>query len=335
MSSPNVSFGPYTTGLEVASALKADIEGKTILITGVAQGSLGAHATLAIASSSPHMLILSARSAARADLVAAELRQNFPSIVTKILPINLASLAAVHVAAKEIESWKVGIDVLINSAAVMACPYSVTEDGIESQFGIGHLAHFLLTNLLLKAGVMNDGGRIVNVASSGHRFGGVRFDDISFDGGKTYNKFHAYGQAKTANMLFSLALASSKSLQEKGILSFSLQPGGVPETGLGRHLIKDRDIPTAIKEIQAAVNAIDDINGVPMEKRKVTMKTPVQAVSTYLFAGFSPSIADENGAYLDDCRVKEPVMPWGGDLEGARKLWEVSERMVGEEFAII
>jgi len=95
--------------------------------------------------------------------------------------MDLGSFASIRAAVKEFESWNVVIDVLINNAAVMAAPYSTTVDGFETQFGVGHLGHFLFTTLLLNAGKIRDGGRIVNVASDGHRFGPVRLDDINFE----------------------------------------------------------------------------------------------------------------------------------------------------------
>jgi NAD(P)-dependent dehydrogenase (short-subunit alcohol dehydrogenase family) len=95
--------------------------------------------------------------------------------------MDLDSLASVRKAAAEVASWEdVAIDVLINNAAVMAAPYSTTKDGFESQFGVGHLGHFLFTCLLLKANKIKSGGRIVNVSSGGHRLGPVRFDDPGF-----------------------------------------------------------------------------------------------------------------------------------------------------------
>jgi NAD(P)-dependent dehydrogenase (short-subunit alcohol dehydrogenase family) len=96
--------------------------------------------------------------------------------------MDLGSLKSIRKAAEEVQSWNdITIDVLINNAAVMACPYATTEDGFESQFGVGHLGHFLFTNLLLEGGKIRDGGRIVNVSSDGHRLGEVHFDDIGFN----------------------------------------------------------------------------------------------------------------------------------------------------------
>lgn len=126
------------------------------------------------------MLILSARSVARAQPVADKITSNHPSVSVKVLAMDLGSLASIRTAVKELESWSIAIDVLINSAAVMASPYGTTIDGFETQFGVGHLGHFLLTTLLLNGGTIKNGGRIVNVSSDGHRLGPVRIQDIGF-----------------------------------------------------------------------------------------------------------------------------------------------------------
>jgi NAD(P)-dependent dehydrogenase (short-subunit alcohol dehydrogenase family) len=151
------------------------------LITGVADGGLGGEAAVTIASASPALLILSARATARAAPIAEKIASLYPAVKTRILAMDLGSLASVREAAKEVIGWSdVVIDVVINNAAVMACPYSTTIDGFESQFAIDHLGHFLFTNLLLKAEKIRDGGRIVNVSSNGYEFSGIRFDDPGF-----------------------------------------------------------------------------------------------------------------------------------------------------------
>ncbi|RFU27612.1 hypothetical protein B7463_g8733, partial [Scytalidium lignicola] len=215
---PSKPFGPFTEGLEIASAYKDFIKGKTIFITGVAANSLGGEAALAIATSLPALLILSARNSSRAELIASKIRALHPFVSTP----------------------KISINVVINSAAIMAAPYSKTADGFESQFEICHLAHFLATNLILAKGLLGDGGRVVNVTSTGHRFSDVRREDPGFSNGESYNQWRAYGQAKTANMLFSIALADSKMLQKRRITSFSIHPGMTRETlqqGVSTYLV--------------------------------------------------------------------------------------------------
>jgi NAD(P)-dependent dehydrogenase (short-subunit alcohol dehydrogenase family) len=151
----------------------------------VSDAGLGGEAALSIAFGSPFLLILCARSKARAEPVAENILARYPAVKVQILGCDLGSLDSIRKAAKDV---KVEIDVLINNAAVMACPYSTTSDGFETQFGVAHLGHFLLTNLLLRDGKIKDGGRVVNVSSDGHQLGPVRFDDPGFKVGSSLTR---------------------------------------------------------------------------------------------------------------------------------------------------
>jgi NAD(P)-dependent dehydrogenase (short-subunit alcohol dehydrogenase family) len=131
-----------------------------------------------------------------------------------------------------VNTYTKNIDVLINNAGVMACPYSTTVDGFETQFATNHLGHFLFTVLILGK-LTKETGRVVNVSSEGHQQCGVRFDDIGFSGGEKYAPWEAYGQAKTANILFSVELA------RRGVRSFSLTPGGMNPLERGQRVAAD------------------------------------------------------------------------------------------------
>lgn len=126
----------------------------------------------------------------------------------------------------------------------MATEYGMTEDGVEKQFGTNHLGPWLFTNLIMEkiAKVM---GRVVNVASDGHRLERVRFEDLGFDEGRTYNKWRAYGQSKTANMLVAVSLAEK--LGTLGVRAYSVHPG-VIMTGLADHLDFEGDILQELSE---------------------------------------------------------------------------------------
>jgi NAD(P)-dependent dehydrogenase (short-subunit alcohol dehydrogenase family) len=145
-------------------------------------------------------------------------------VAVRYVELDLSSQSSVRAAASTILSLVSKIDILINNGGIMGIPYSVTPDGIESQFAVNYLSHFLLTNLLmpsiLKAG---PGSRVVNVSSNAYGLGGVRYEDPGFEGGKVYNPWEAYGQSKCALVLFSHALATK--LKAHGGFSFSLHPG--------------------------------------------------------------------------------------------------------------
>jgi NAD(P)-dependent dehydrogenase (short-subunit alcohol dehydrogenase family) len=116
--------------------------------------------------------------------------------------------------------------------------HTLTEEGLEYQFGANHIGYFLLTSLLIpKIEAAGKGARVVNLTSMGHQMSKVRFDDLNFNNGKDYNKWFAYGQSKTANMLFTVALA--KKLTSKGVCSFAVHPGGITETNLSNDVEKE------------------------------------------------------------------------------------------------
>jgi NAD(P)-dependent dehydrogenase (short-subunit alcohol dehydrogenase family) len=190
-----------------------------VLITGVSPGGLGAEAAFSIAAQKPGLIILASRDVSKIAETAAAIEERHPGTPTRILKLDLASFAAIREAAKEVNAYTENIDVLINNAAVMACPYATTADGFEMQFGTNHLGHFLFTVLIL--GKLTKGtGRVVNVSSIGHRRSPIRFGDFNFSDGETYDRWEAYGQSKTANILFSVELA------KRGVNAFSLHPGG-------------------------------------------------------------------------------------------------------------
>jgi len=312
------TYGAETTANEVAAHFKEQIAGKTVFITGVAEGGLGAEAAMSIARSSPALLLLSARSVARAQPVVDKITSAHPAVSVKVLAMDLGSFASIRAAVKEFKTWNVVIDVLINNAAVMAAPYSTTVDGFETQFGVGHLGHFLFTTLLLNGGMIRDGGRIVNVSSDGHRFGPVRFDDINFQNG-VYDAWEAYGQVKSANMLYSIALAEK--LKPRKITSFAPHPG-VINTNLDRH---------TNEEVMAKLVENDKKNTPDIPP--ATIKSLQAGASTHLVAAFDPALVSSNGAYMNNCQVDTPLKP-RFDSATAEKLFTLSEELVGEKLKI-
>ncbi|KAI1259719.1 hypothetical protein F5Y18DRAFT_433028 [Xylariaceae sp. FL1019] len=184
------------TAEQVAEDCKAHILNRTILITGATPGGLGAETAKEISSAAPNVRV-------------------------HCVELNLASLSQIQEAAVKIHSFGENIDVVVHNAGVMAPPYSKTVDGIESQFAINHVGHFLLTNLLLpKALARNVPIRVVNVSSGGHCYHHVCLQDWNFENGKEYNRGHAYAQSKSANNLFSVALAKKLGDRSPTLSSF-------------------------------------------------------------------------------------------------------------------
>ncbi len=178
-------MSPYTwetTAEEVAADCQSQIANKTILVTGASPKGLGATFATIIAKYGPACLILATRDRAKAEETAQDIAAVAPSVRTRCIELDLSSLAQVRKAAEESNALDEQIDVLVNNAGIMASPYSKTTEGIEQQFGINYVGHFLLTNLILpKMLARNVPVRVVNVSSNGYRLGHVRFEDWNFD----------------------------------------------------------------------------------------------------------------------------------------------------------
>ncbi|KAL7938308.1 NAD(P)-binding protein [Trichoderma chlorosporum] len=222
------------TGDELVAEYAPIIKGKTILTTGVSPNGLGARYVETLAAGKPKLLILAGRDVAKVKQTAEAINKAHPDVQTRVVQLDLSSFAAVRKAADEVNSWDdvPTIDVLMNNAGIMAVPYKICEDGYESQLTCNHLSHFLFTNLILDKILASEDKRVVNVSSGGHWFGSIRWVDLNYDDGNTYDKWNAYGQSKTANVLFSIGLA--KRYGDRGLLSYSLNPGAIM-TNLANH----------------------------------------------------------------------------------------------------
>ncbi|XRM36707.1 hypothetical protein ABZX51_000197 [Aspergillus tubingensis] len=176
------SYSSQTSAEQVAQDCQNAITNKTVLVTGVSPGGLGAEFAKVIAIHGPSLLILASRDIAKAQQTAQEIADIAPGVPTRLLELDLRSQAQVRIAAKEVLTYKEDIDVLVNNAGVMASPFSLTDDGIESQFATNHVGHFLFTNLIMeKLVIPGKSCRIVNVSSNGHLLSPVRFHDWNFD----------------------------------------------------------------------------------------------------------------------------------------------------------
>lgn len=220
-----------------------------VVITGVAPKSLGEAMAVAVAAQSPAKLFLASRTREKLEKVANKISTESPQAasVIELVSLDLASQQSIEQASSQIANSVDAVDVLINNAGVMILTRENTADGLELQFGTNHIGHFLFTQLLMKqllyAGSKNDSSaRVINVTSEAHRLSPIRFHDYFIEGKdvpdeeqpppqitaiygkiKEYNGWLAYGQSKTANSLFSLAL--NQKLASKGVISYAVHPG--------------------------------------------------------------------------------------------------------------
>ncbi|KAK3688393.1 hypothetical protein B0T22DRAFT_152309 [Podospora appendiculata] len=316
------SFGFHTTGDELVEHFSDRVAGRIFLITGPSEGGIGAETAISLACGNPSSLILVGRSVERIRPTIDAIRNINAAIQVKLVVADLASMASVREAAQKIldDASIPHIDVQINNAAIMACPYSLTKDGFELQLAAGHLGHFVLTNHILPK-LSKPGARIINVSSMGNLASGIRWDDPNFTKGSEYNEWDAYGQTKTANVLFSIEL--NRRLASKGIGSFALHPGSF-SSGLQKFLTEQL--------VQQAWDKIIGADGV-----KPSPKSLQQACATTLRAALDPALEGEEGVWLADCQLTtDPttVAPWALNARGARRLWALSEDLVGEKFDV-
>lgn len=308
-------FDADSTATEVIADL--DLRGRRVLVTGVSAG-LGVETVRALVARGAEV-IGTARDLDKARAATAGIAGPGSLVLEEC---DLASLASVRACADRLLADGRGFDVIIANAGVMACPEGRTAEGFETQFGTNHLGHFVLVNRL--AARTPAGGRVVILASGGHRNADVDLDDPNFER-TAYDPFVAYGRSKTANILYMVEL--DRRLKQRGVRAIAVHPGGIA-TELSRHLNP---------EILAAYAAQTQKGLAPIK-----MKTPAQGAATSLWAGFT-ALADEvGGHYCEDCGIaplaevditeRKGVRPYALHGERAALLWTLSEQMVGERF---
>lgn len=323
------TFDAKTTSEQVVEAFASQVKGRTFVITGAGQPSIGSSMATLLARASPRQIVIASRTAAKVRPVLATISETEPIVRADFVQVDLSDHESVRHASKEIlEKTGGSIDVLINSAGNMGIKeYTVDKQGIELQLSANHVGHFLLTNLLVpalkKAAEVDKerGARIVNLTSLAYRISPVRFDDYNFSNGKTYDLWTAYGQAKTANILFSLGLTGR--LKTHGITSFAAHPGSNLDTQLGSHLVLD--------DYNSILDTTKRNTGQDFVFDEPRFKTYEQIGATPLAAALDPGLAAGTCQYLRNCQIEE-VVEHAANPESVEKLWKLSEGLVGEEF---
>ncbi|KAI0157973.1 NAD(P)-binding protein [Hypoxylon sp. FL1284] len=315
------TFDGTATSEQVIEAFASQIKGRTFVITGAGKPSIGSQMATSLARGSPAHILIASRTAKKVEPVLKDIAEIDSSIKTTFVQVDLTDHDSVRRAAQEILAAAPKIDVLINSAGIMAIKeYTVDKQGIELQLSANHVGHFLLTNLLVPALLSAAGGsRVVNLTSSGYLISPFRFDDWNFAEGAAYDHWTGYGQAKTANVLFAYGL--SQRLGGRGVTSTAAHPGLNNDTELGAHLTMAdyAEIPAVIRRNTGRVWEGE------------AGKSFTQIAATSLVAALDPGIPARSPAFLMDSHIEEPAAH-ASDPGTADRLWELSEKLVGQKF---
>jgi NAD(P)-dependent dehydrogenase (short-subunit alcohol dehydrogenase family) len=298
-------FGAQTTASGVLGDLRLD--GKRAIVTGGYAG-IGVETTRILAAAGAHVIV-PARDVAKAQRAVGALSNVTIEQMDLSSPSTIAAFAARHV--------DTPLHLLVNNAGIMAAPLSRDARGLESQLATNHVGHFDLFQRLLPALRRARGARVIALSSRGHVRSAFDFDDPSFLH-RPYDKMIAYGQSKTANILF--AVEADRRYAAEGIRAFALHPGAILDTDLARHYDP--------AELQLVIERA---------RRIGSFKTVEQGAATTIFCATSPLLADLGGVYCENCDIAavksdgdDGVRPYAIDPEAAQRLWTWSERALAK-----
>ncbi|WP_448628252.1 SDR family NAD(P)-dependent oxidoreductase [Geodermatophilus sp. URMC 64] len=302
-------FDARSTAAEVVADV--DLSGRRAIVTGGASG-IGVETARALAGAGAEVT-LAVRDRAAGERVARDITDSTGNPWLRVLPLDLAEPRSIRTF---LDIWDGPLHMLVDNAGVMAPPLRRTRQGWELQFATNHLGHFALATGLHPAMAGADGARVVSVSSSAHLRSGVVFDDLHFRA-RPYDPWLAYGQSKTANVLF--AVEAQRRWADHGITVNALHPGGI-RTNLQRHVTEEE---------LAALRARMGNDG-------PAWKTPEQGAATSVLLAASPLVEGIGGRYFEDCAEARPhregtrtgVAAHALDPEAAARLWDVSLRLV-------
>ena len=299
-------FGAQSTATEVMSGI--DLGGRRAIVTGGASG-IGVETARALAAADAEVT-LAVRNLAAGEHVAEDITATTGNKHVLVAPLDLADQASV---AAFVANWDGPLHILVNNAGIMAPPLMRTPQGWEMQFATNHLGHFALATGLHHALAAPGNARVVSVSSVGHVNGEVVFDDIHFER-RPYDKWAAYGQSKTANVLF--AVAASTQWATDRITVNALNPGRITGTNLSRHIGDMHNAPASFEPNSTAVS----------------WKTVEQGAATSVLLATSPLLDGVGGRYFEACNEAEPHQPsirrgvaaYALDPDNAARLWQIS-----------
>ena len=298
-------FHAESTAAEVVAGI--DLTGHRVIVTGGASG-IGIETARALAGASAEVT-LGVRNLAAGERTAADITATTGNQHVLVAPLDLADQASV---ASFVAGWEGPLHILVNNAGLMASPLMRTPEGWEMQFATNHLGHFALATGLRRALAEDGRARVVSVSSTGHLNSPVVFDDIHFRA-REYEPWAAYGQSKTANVLF--GVEATKRWAGDGITVNALMPGAI-HTNLQRFITDEE-----LARMRGRLGGTDPI-----------WKTPEQGAATSVLVATSPLLEGVGGRYFEDCNEAEPHQPgtrrgvadYALDPEAAALLWQVS-----------
>ncbi|XP_031706229.1 retinol dehydrogenase 12, like [Anarrhichthys ocellatus] len=276
------------------------LDDRTAIITG-ANAGIGKETAIDLAKRGAKV-IMACRDMERGQAAVKEVVEISGSEHVVCMKLDLADSKSIREFAEAVNKGEPKLNLLINNAGVMVCPYGKTADGFEMQIGVNHFGHFLLTHLLIDLIKRSAPARIVTVSSMAHSWGSINLEDINSE--KSYDKKAAYSQSKLANVLFTHSLA--KKLEGTGVTTYSLHPG-VVKTDLWRHL-----------------------NGPQQFLMKMVSpftKNSSQGAQTSIYCAVEPSLEKESGGYYSDC-APASCSAAGKDDVLAQKFWDLSCQML-------
>ncbi|ERJ12196.1 SDR family oxidoreductase [Haloplasma contractile] len=277
-------------------------ENSVVIITGANSG-MGKATTIEVAKTGANVVML-CRNQSRGKEAFNEVKKITKNNKVKFMLCDLGSRQSIHDFVTEFKKRYDRLDVLINNAGVILPGRHETVDGYELQFGVNHLGHFLLTNLLLDLLISSQPSRVVNVSSGAHKSGKIYFDDVNLT--KNYRIFRAYAQSKLANIMFTYELASR--LKDTNVTVNCLHPGAVATSiGINRDTGFGKFITGILKPF---------------------FNTPEKGAETAIYLAMSDEIEGVSGKYF--IRKKQVQSSENSyDQEAAKKLWKLSEEMTG------
>jgi len=289
-----------------------DQTGRTAVITGANTG-LGYETAHALAGRGAR-LVLAVRNLDKGKAAADLIGRRYPGADVTVQELDLTSLDSVRAAADQLRAGHDSIDLLINNAGVMMTPKQTTQDGFELQFGTNHLGHFAFTGLLMDRLLASQGSRVVTVSSNGHRFGGVRFDDLQSE--RSYSRVGAYGQSKLANLLFTYELQRRLEQAKTGTIAVAAHPGA-SSSELGRYA------PGAVRRISPLLEQSAEMGALPT--LRAAADPTVRGGQYYGPSGFLqlrgyPKLVSSNAK--------------SHDVAVQKRLWAVSEALTGVVFPL-